>query len=96
MNLGWQYALLSTIDTASLIFLILTVISGLGFLVYVMIRSDTYYLAPSSLLRRASLYPALTAEEHQVALESRAGSFRARRGGSFFATGAWPSQLPMS
>ena len=40
-----------------------------------MIRSDTYYLAPSSLLRRAALYPALSAdEEHQLALDGRAGS----------------------
>ena len=39
-----------------------------------MIRSDVY-LAPSSLLRHASLYPALTAdEEHQLALDGRAGS----------------------
>jgi RNA polymerase primary sigma factor len=40
-----------------------------------MMRSDTYYSAPSSLVRRASLYPALTAdEEHQLALDGRAGS----------------------
>jgi RNA polymerase primary sigma factor len=40
-----------------------------------MIRSDTYYLASSSLLRRAALYPALSAdEEHQLALDGRAGS----------------------
>ena len=40
-----------------------------------MIRSDAYYLAPSSLLRRAALYPALSAdEEHQLALDGRAGS----------------------
>jgi DNA-directed RNA polymerase sigma subunit (sigma70/sigma32) len=40
-----------------------------------MIRSDTYYSAPSSLLRRAALYPALSAEEeHQLGVDGRAGS----------------------
>src|SRR5271165_3845834 len=39
-----------------------------------MIRSD-FYLASSSLLRHALLYPALSAdEEHQLALDGRAGS----------------------
>src|SRR6202021_3529332 len=40
-----------------------------------MMRSDTYYLAPCSLLRPAALYPALSAEEeHQLAMDGRAGS----------------------
>jgi RNA polymerase primary sigma factor len=40
-----------------------------------MMRFDLSYLASSSLVRRASLYPALTAEEeHQLALDGRAGS----------------------
>src|ERR1700736_2666591 len=40
-----------------------------------MVRSDTYYSPSSSLVRRASLYPALTAEEeHQLALDGKAGS----------------------
>jgi RNA polymerase primary sigma factor len=40
-----------------------------------MIRSNVYYLAPSSLCRRALLYPALSAaEEHQLAIDGRAGS----------------------
>jgi RNA polymerase primary sigma factor len=40
-----------------------------------MMRSDTYYVAPCSLLRHAALYPALSAdEEHQLALDGRAGS----------------------
>jgi RNA polymerase primary sigma factor len=40
-----------------------------------MIRSYTLYSAPSSLLRRAALYPVLSAdEEHQLALDGRAGS----------------------
>ena len=40
-----------------------------------MMRSDSYYLASSSLLRRAALYPALSAdEEHQLALDGKAGS----------------------
>jgi RNA polymerase primary sigma factor len=40
-----------------------------------MIGSDSYYSAASSLLRQASLYPALSAaEEHQLALEGKAGS----------------------
>src|SRR6202051_5340856 len=40
-----------------------------------MIRSNVYYLAPSSLCRRAALYPALSAdEEHQLALDGKAGS----------------------
>jgi RNA polymerase primary sigma factor len=39
-----------------------------------MIRSD-FYLASSSLLRHASLYPVLSAdEEHQLALDGRAGN----------------------
>jgi RNA polymerase primary sigma factor len=40
-----------------------------------MISTDCYYLAPSSLRRRALLYPALSAdEEHQLAIDGRAGS----------------------
>jgi RNA polymerase primary sigma factor len=40
-----------------------------------MMRFDLGYLASSSLVRSASLYPALTAEEeHQLALDGRAGS----------------------
>ncbi len=40
-----------------------------------MTRSDFYCLAPSSLCRRALLYPALSAdEEHQLAVDGRAGS----------------------
>jgi RNA polymerase primary sigma factor len=39
-----------------------------------MLRSD-FYLAPSSLVRHALLYPALSAdEEHQLALDGQAGS----------------------
>ena len=45
-----------------------------------MIRCDTYYSAPSSLLRHAALFPALTAdEEHQLALDGRAGSSSASK-----------------
>src|ERR1700693_1028139 len=40
-----------------------------------MIFRSNYYLASSSLLRHALLYPALSAEEeHQLALDGRAGS----------------------
>ena len=40
-----------------------------------MMRFEVGYLAPSSLVRNASLYPALSAEEeHQLALDGRAGS----------------------
>jgi RNA polymerase primary sigma factor len=40
-----------------------------------MMRFDLCYLAPSSLVRHAALYPALSAEEeHQLALDGRAGS----------------------
>jgi RNA polymerase primary sigma factor len=40
-----------------------------------MIRSDTYHSAPSSLFRRAAFYPAHSAdEEHQLAVDGRAGS----------------------
>src|ERR1700724_4487062 len=40
-----------------------------------MMRFDLSYLASSSLVRSASLYPALSAEEeHQLALDGRAGS----------------------
>ena len=40
-----------------------------------MMRADFYHLASSSLLRHALLYPALSAdEEHQLAVDGRAGS----------------------
>jgi RNA polymerase primary sigma factor len=46
-----------------------------GLIGSIMMRSDTYYVAPCSLLRHAALYPALSAEEeHQLALDGRAGS----------------------